>query len=223
MAEKLVVLPEQLWKREREEEIERRKTVYPSLSNIEEDIVHLLNNHDLSAYKKVKMLSQLQQRYKGIYATREPFKVQFENVAKKTDDSQSTPVKDSISSSTDTVFAQVMNSIPKTNRTKAAQIMSAMKASGSKLDWDSQQRIIINGTTIEGSNVVDLIKNAASKSPKKLDTPGSAKFYELLDDLNVNVKKPSTPFTKKLRKKRKNESLDDEAGLPQSTVEWEEI
>ena len=65
----MVVIPEHIWSFNKEEPVEKRKTIYPTLSKLEQNIRKLLENTQIDDHEKAKLLTQLQQRYKGVYST----------------------------------------------------------------------------------------------------------------------------------------------------------
>ena len=73
--------PRHVWSYDKEEPVEKRKTIYPTLSKLEKNIRNLLENMQIDDYEKAKLLTQLQQRYKGVYSTRKPLKMHIETNA----------------------------------------------------------------------------------------------------------------------------------------------
>ena len=112
------------------EDIERRKKVHPSLIKLENDIEEIMDNNHINDHDKVKLLTQMQQCYKGTYSTKEHMKISIENVKKETEPvPASSQLLDTLK--TDFVANEIILSAPKHSRSKIPTLLDHMKQSGS--------------------------------------------------------------------------------------------
>ena len=69
----------------------------------------------------------------------------------------------------------VVESIPKTMRPRATALLSRLKAKPDVITWDKTGQVKIEGETIPGSNISDLVSDAM-RSRKNFDPTGSKEF-----------------------------------------------
>ncbi len=182
MAQKMLVIPEEMWTQQKTEDIERRKTVYPSLLKLESDIDELLDNDKINDYDKVKLLTQMQQRYKGIYSTKEPLKIRLEDDAvvpkielTPADESKPTP---------DFVANEILLAAPKHSKSKIPTLLNFIKQSG-RIGWDNQKRLVIGGQPMENTNIVDLISHLTRKANRSPKVKGWNEFITQLKHIGT--------------------------------------
>ena len=80
--------------------------------------------------------------------------------------------------------ANVVESIPVTMRPRATALLSRLKAKPSVVTWDKTGQVKIEGETIPGSNISDLVSDAM-RSRKGFNPTGSKEFFQALSKLNV--------------------------------------
>ena len=80
--------------------------------------------------------------------------------------------------------ADVVESIPRTMRSRAAALLSRLKAKPDVVTWDKTGEVKIEGETIPGSNISDLVSDAM-RSRKDFNPTGSKEFFQALSKLNV--------------------------------------
>ena len=80
--------------------------------------------------------------------------------------------------------AEVVEPIPKTMRTRATALLNRLKTRPDVITWDKAGRVKIEGETIPGSNISDLVSDAM-RSRKNFNPEGSKEFFEALDKINV--------------------------------------
>ena len=78
----------------------------------------------------------------------------------------------------------VVESIPKTMRPRATALLSRLKAKPDVITWDKTGQVKIEGETIPGSNISDLVGDAM-RSRKDFNPTGAKKFFQALSKLNV--------------------------------------
>ena len=78
----------------------------------------------------------------------------------------------------------VVESIPKTMRPRATALLSRLKAKPDVITWDKTGQVKIEGETIPGSNISDLVSDAM-RSRKNFNPTGSKEFFQALSKMNV--------------------------------------
>ena len=78
----------------------------------------------------------------------------------------------------------VLEPIPKTLRPRATALLSLLKAKPDVITWDKTGQVKIEGKTIPGSNISDLVSDAM-RSRRNFIPTGSKEFFEALNKLNV--------------------------------------
>lgn len=73
--------------------------------------------------------------------------------------------------------------VPKHLRTKAERLADLLRESG-KIAWDEQNRLIVDGKPVEGTNIIDLI-NDALRRRKTFVPPGRRTFADQLRHINA--------------------------------------
>ena len=77
---------------------------------------------------------------------------------------------------------RVLESVPKTMRQKAQLLMNFLDSS--KINWDAQGRVSVEGKHIHGSNIVDLV-NDVLRHRKTFDPKGWQPFAQELAKMNI--------------------------------------
>ena len=80
--------------------------------------------------------------------------------------------------------ADVVESIPVTMRPRATALLSRLKAKPGVVTWDKTGQVKIEGETIPGSNISDLVSDAM-RFRKDFNPTGSKEFFQALSKLNV--------------------------------------
>jgi len=207
---KLYLVPEDVihtWQAEQRE----RKVNAPldtAVTNVDNKMDHILHDKNLSDYDKEKLFSQelgkylsmREQKHQGLNAQVSPR----------------------------IIDTDLMTSIPKTYRDKAAALLKYLQ-SDKDIKWDDRGQLIIGGQVIPNSHIVDLMHDAL-RSRKKVDRAKG--WRELSSHLkNRNIPKelignpewfftpPTSPTKDKSQKRRRIESDDsyDTYGTASST------
>jgi hypothetical protein len=162
MANKVIVIPEEMWNAT--EVKMKAEPLRKSLEEILDAIEKLLENENISDRDKIKLLSQLQQRYNRIYENRNRnVEVRIKEQSEMKPDVQ-----------------ELIKYIPEAQRYKAEQILNLMTNS-----WDARNQLIINDVPIPNSNIIDLVHDAVSPFKSSTAPIGREKFREKLSELNV--------------------------------------
>ena len=80
--------------------------------------------------------------------------------------------------------ADVVEPIPRTMRPRATALLSRLKAKPDVITWDKTGQVKIEGETIPGSNISDLVSDAM-RSRRNFNPTGAKEFFEALNKLNV--------------------------------------
>lgn len=186
---KMIVIPEEVWRRN--EDIERRKTVYPTLTQLEEDIHRLLEDANVGDYEKMTILSQLQHRYRNIYATLPPLSM----VPPLAAATVAAPVPTTVDAASDiknSDIQKVVNTFPQSWQKRATELLLGMKQLG-RVEWDDDFGVRIDGAKVENANIGTLLRNVLRSRPYKDEPPGWTLFKEHVptrlqrQDANTNV------------------------------------
>ena len=78
----------------------------------------------------------------------------------------------------------VVEPIPRTMRPRATVLLSRLKAKPDVITWDKTGQVKIEGETIQGSNISDLVSDAM-RSRRNFNSTGAKEFFEALNKLNV--------------------------------------
>ena len=78
----------------------------------------------------------------------------------------------------------VLEPIPKTLRPRATALLSLLKVKPDVITWDKTGQVKIEGKTIPGSNISDLVSDAM-RSRRNFNPTGSKEFFKALNKLNV--------------------------------------
>ena len=78
----------------------------------------------------------------------------------------------------------VVDSIPKSMQSRATSLLKWIRTNPDAITWDKAGQVKIEGKTIPGSNISDLVSDAM-RSRKNFNPEGSREFFEALSRLNV--------------------------------------
>jgi len=100
----------------------------------------------------------------------------------------------------------ILNSIPESFKAKARKLIDHMQEHPDVFQWDNDGRIIINGSAIPDTNVVQLIRHFVSR---KVGNPkGMKEFVQLLN--KTNIPKTAVGQGRKHQRWVRYEDADDE-------------
>jgi hypothetical protein len=214
MANKVVVIPEEMWNA-----TEARMKAEPMRKSLEEIAVaieRLLENEKIADGDKIKLLAQMQQRYNRIYDGR------IRNVELS--------IKDEEKMRPD--VQELVKYMRPPTRENAEQILKYM-------EWDAKNQLVIDGSPIPGSNIIDLVHNAVDPLQPSHNPIGYEQFREKLMKLNVphhllakrapirvatkkHSRKPKVPFSIKTRSSKQPNLSIKTRSSKQPKVQWKE-
>lgn len=176
-AKKLVLVEPETFDR-----ISQRVDVRPNtLSLLDQEMKSVLNNKNISDYEKWLLYNQTLQRYLNIVQdTRKPFSFPIIEEPKG-DNGKGDSVVDSSVVNYD---QEILDSVPKTFRDKAALLLQKLKRSN-LIRWDENGVVSINETRINNSNITDLINDAIRPRKNGSDPIGWQRFVKALGDTHI--------------------------------------
>ena len=163
-----------------------RPTPYHAMS-IDREMQSILSRPDMSEYAKVVAYNQLLRKYlnvihsslnvDGMLDTLVPKKEENQQRKEETSSSEATGsfLKDTSMETSDTTMENpllgkfLVEGVPGYGKSKARKLIKILEADP-KFHWDEKGEISINGKSIKGSNIKDIIHNASS-NPRGKNTP----------------------------------------------------
>lgn len=85
----------------------------------------------------------------------------------------------------DSMMYNVLSNIPKHLKKKATLLLNYLDTIDN-IKWDTTGKLIINGKLLEGSHIVDLVRNAIVKS-SRFEPVGSDEFYSNLKNIPLSL------------------------------------
>ena len=129
---------------------------------------------------KIAKYNQILQRYLTYQDKRKntPFKVQL------TGEKKSITVDDDDNHDDDNVTKEVVESVPKSMERRAKVLMKRLKRSN-EVSWNERGELILNGKSLPGSNVADLVNDILRKRKTVRPPVGWQAFAKQLRTMNV--------------------------------------
>ena len=119
----------------------------------------------------------------------------------------------------DKIETDILDNVPATMKSRTRQLIKKLKANKDIIGWNEQGQMVFKGTTIPGTNIVDLVNDSLCQR-KNFNPEGWELFSKVLGRLNVpegivqnenrleGVPKPTTPLTRvKAAKKKKRRDV----------------
>ena len=106
-------------------------------------------------------------------------------------------------------YTKIVNSVPQTLQLKAKSLLDHIKDS-KNMQWDRDGRLVINGTTLSNTNMLDLI-HGVTRQRKTQPTPtGAGEFLDALAKINTpNELVPNAAALRKSERKRRVREMSD--------------
>ena len=80
--------------------------------------------------------------------------------------------------------SMVLDSVPKSMRARAESVLKRLKNHPNMVSWNKSGEISLEGETIHGSNISDLIRDAL-KGRQNFNPTGSKDFFKVLSKINM--------------------------------------
>ena len=152
--------------------VEQRVKVMDTLDKKMESI---LEREDLSTEERLKLYDQSFTRYLNVHDDYRP-----RPMVSKVSTSPPAVIETEIE---DAIEEEILESVPKTMKTKAELLVRKMKADPN-IAWSEKGELKYKGETVRGSNVVDLVNDVLRKR-KYFNPQGWETFGEALREANV--------------------------------------
>ena len=167
---------------------QRKKPLVPPLTaqvqEIDSDMQDIMQRQDIPIDAQAKMYDQNLQRYLVFYDKRmnKPLRV---NVIKPTvPEEEEKAHGEQIEEKPDEIETDILDSVPATMKSRTCQLIKKLKANKDIIGWNEQGQMVFKGTTIPGTNIVDLV-NDSLRQRKNFNPEGWELFSKALGHLNV--------------------------------------
>ena len=144
--------------------VDQRKTpLVPPLTaqvqEIDSDMQDIMQRQDIPIDAQAKMYDQNLQRYLAFYDKRmnKPLRV---NVIKPTVPEEEEKPQGEQIEKPDEIETDILDSVPATMKSRTRQLIKKLKANKDIIGWNEQGQMVFKGTTIPGTNIVDLVNDS---------------------------------------------------------------
>ena len=163
----MVLVPEEALQRYEQRQRLETSPLMGTTMPMDTQISDILQRADVTDDEKQKLFNSYFERYLGLRRQKEmPVMKEEQQVEEQLSD------------------ADVVESIPRTVHPRAMALLSRLKAKPSVITWDKTRQVKIEGETIPGSNISDLVSDAM-RSRKDFNPTGAKEFFQALSKLNV--------------------------------------
>lgn len=181
-----------------------------TIKGLDDGLRSILDTPNIPGDQKVKLYSNylqdylvLQKKKSGIYSR--PTPVTY---------AQPPPKEVDVDSS---IEADVMLTVPKTLKRQAGVLVERIKRDPA-MGWTERGELVLHGKKVDGTNVVDLVKDILSKR-KGVEPRGWRLFASHLADSNIPRDLVRNPDRLHFMEERENEVSDSEELSPESVLE----
>ena len=181
----MAVVPYKIWEdmKRWKQESRPKLPVDPKVSQtveLQHNMSNVLENDQLSESEKADLYGQTLFKFQEAYKKAK----QQQHQSKSNPPGMALNLKTFKDSTTRLSNERVLESVPKTMRNKAQLLMNLIDDDPSKINWDTQGRVSIEGKPIQGSNIVDLV-NDVLRNRKTFEPRGWQYFTKQLADMNI--------------------------------------
>lgn len=166
---------------------------YDPITRLDNEMQSILNQPSKDDTEKWKLYQQILQRYLHFTEeSRKPLSVEVHShpgtiTSEKTD---------SVESNSDEKLSKVLATIPKTYQSKGALLLRHLTADPKRFSWDANGVVSIDGTVIQGSNIVDLVNDGVRRR-KGFQAFGRNAFARYLASINTPQEYIGNPEVRK--------------------------
>ena len=170
-AKRMVLVPEDAIRRYEQRQKFETSPLVSSMMHADTDMTDTLQRTDIPDGEKQKLYEANLERYLDLKRQKDS-QIPTVRIAAKGEETPSLSTE------------KIIQHIPKTMRTRAAALVSKLKARPDVISWDQTGRVKIEGQTIPNSNISDLVSNAM-RERKNFNPVGSREFFRTLNEINV--------------------------------------
>ena len=168
-SKKMVLVPEEALQRYEQRQRLETSPLMGTMMHKDTQISDILQRDDVPDDEKQKLFNAYFERFLELRRQKEtptPVKKEEQRVEPQLSD------------------VDVVEPIPRTMRPRATALLSRLKAKPDVITWDKTGQVKIEGETIPGSNISDLVSDAM-RSRRNFNSTGAKEFFEALNKLNV--------------------------------------
>lgn len=182
MAEKMIIIPAEMWENEKIQNKYRQEPTFQALDTIKKNLEGIMDDPDIPDYDKVKFATYLQLRYKRIFENRPKDTTRVRLI----DETGPPNIKPEAGKKN---VNEIVDNILKKNPKKLADdLLNFIQKDGS-LSWDEKDQLVINGNSIPGTNIINLTQDIVDKKYKSLPPPiGADIFVQHLRQIGTPMK-----------------------------------
>ena len=178
---RLVLVPEHM--------VDQRKKplVQPLTAQVQEidsDMQDIMQQQDIHIDAQAKVYDQNLQRYLPFYDKRMNKPLQANVVPPAVPEEEEKSQGEQIEEKPDDIETDILDTVPATMKSRACQLIKKLKANKDIIRWNEQGQMVFKGTTIPGTNIVDLV-NDSLRQRKNFNPEGWELFSKALGHLNV--------------------------------------
>ena len=145
------------------------------VQEIDSDMQDIMQRQDIPIDAQGKMYDQNLQRYLAFYDKRmnKPLRV---NMIKPTvPEEKEKAHREQIEEKPDEIETDILDSVPATMKSRTRQLIKKLKACANKdiIGWNEQGQMVFKGTTIPGTNIVDLVNDSLRQRKSLILKDGS--------------------------------------------------
>ena len=145
------------------------------MTAIDAQMDRTLNNAEISDLAKARNVNALLSKHDN-------FSRQFRNQPPPMVSLE--PLPESEQTPQDEWYAKIVNSVPKTIQYRAQNLLDHIKSS-KNMEWDHQGRLIIDGKTMQDTNMLDLVHGVTRQRKSQAPPAGAQQFLDALDRNNT--------------------------------------
>ena len=167
---------------------QRKKPLVPPLTaqvqEIDSDMQDIMQRQDIPIDAQAKMYDQNLQRYLEFYDKRMNKPLRVNVIKPAVPEEEEKPQGEQVEEKPDEIETDILESVPATMKSRTRQLIKKLKANKDIIGWNEQGQMVFKGTTIPGTNIVDLV-NDSLRQRKNFNPEGWELFSKALGHLNV--------------------------------------
>ena len=143
---------------------QRKKPLVPPLTaqvqEIDSDMQDIMQRQDIPIDAQAKMYDQNLQRYLTFYDKRMNKPLRVNVIKPAVPEEEEKPQGEQIEEKPDEIETDILDSVPATMKSRTRQLIKKLKANKDIIGWNEQGQMVFKGTTIPGTNIVDLVNDS---------------------------------------------------------------
>jgi hypothetical protein len=181
-AKRMILIPEDMLNRFEQKQKLETPPIVSSMIQKDTEMSRVLHRDDLNDDVKEKLYHANLERYLNL-------KSQKDNITPTVRLAPDSEIEDKDPVSPEEEEAQlsdtvIIESIPKTNRSRAVALLGRLKTRPNVISWDQAGRVSLEGKSVPLSNITDLISDAV-KGRKNFNPAGSRQFFRALARIHM--------------------------------------